>query len=240
MRQCTMLSSGGTREGPLELAGREKTTLKEGMRPVIPPGEQILKAGTILFREGDLSRDIYLVREGTLAVSQGQGVQQLDLAVLGPNAVVGEMSLLDGLPRSATVRAATDAQLLVIPPNMLYTALQQVVPWLHSVLNVVVQRLRDANQKVNQHTVLKPQDSFARFLALKCRDWRGKRGLPTYEWFPLMDEFCLCSRMKHIEVQKLAQVLVVRGMVRFGAKQELIVPDPELLEVFCEIPMEEP
>ena len=219
----------------MDWVGRDKTVLKEGMRPMQPPTEMILKAGALLFREGDLSRDIYLVREGKLAVSQGQGVQQVDLALLGPNSVVGEMSLIDGLPRSATVRAVQESQLLVIAPNMLYSMLQQVVPWLHSVIAVVVHRLREANQKVNQHTVSVPLDSFAHFLALKCRDWRGRRGLPTYEWFPLMDEYCLCSRMRHMEVQKLAQELVNRGLVRFGPNQDFVIPDPEALEGLCEL-----
>ncbi|MEN9354777.1 MAG: hypothetical protein RL318_2102 [Fibrobacterota bacterium] len=224
----------------MDWVGRDKTVAKEGLRPMQPPGDMVLKAGALLFREGDLSRDIYLVREGKLTVSQGQGVQQIDLATLGTNSVIGEMSLLDGLPRSASVRAVTECQLMVIPPNLLHHVLAQVVPWLHAVLQVVVQRLRDANLKVNQHTIPRPEDSFARFLALKARDWRGKRGLPTYDWFPLMDEYCLCSRMKHIEVQKLVQILIGRGVVRFGTKQELIVPDPDLLEVYSMIPVDAP
>ena len=217
----------------MDWIGRDKTVLKEGMRPMQPPVEMVIKAGALLFREGDLSRDIYLVREGKLVVSRGQGVQQVDLAVLGPNSVVGEMSLIDGLPRSATVRALQETQLLVIAPTMLNSTLHQVVPWLHSVIAVVVHRLRDANQKVNQHTVPSPLDSFARFLALKCRDWRGRRGLPTYEWFPLLDEYCMCSRVKHMAVQMLAQDLANRGLVRLGANQELCVPDPQALDSFC-------
>lgn len=213
----------------MEWTGRDKTVLKEGARPLQPPAEILAKAGSILFREGDLSREIYLVRSGKLIVSRGQGLQQIDLATLGPNAVVGEMSLLDALPRSATVRVAEDSQLLAIAPNTLYGLLQQVIPWMHSLLMVVVHRLREANQKINQHTVVHPVESFACFLVLKCRDWRGKRGVPTYEWFPLLDEYCLCSRMRHIEVQKHVQVLVARGLVKLGG-QELSVPDPERLE----------
>lgn len=215
----------------MEWTGRDKTVLKEGARPMQPPTEILAKAGSVLFREGDLSREIYLVRSGKLIVSRGQGLQQIDLATLGPNAVVGEMSLLDALPRSATVRVAEDSQLLAIAPNMLYGLLQQVIPWMHSLLMVVVHRLREANQKINQHTVVHPVESFACFLALKCRDWRGKRGIPTYEWFPLLDEYCLCSRMRHIEVQKHAQVLVARGLVKLSS-QELSVPDLERLEAY--------
>lgn len=224
----------------VDWAGRDKTVLKEGARPLQPPGEVLLKAGSILFREGDLSREIYLVRSGKLVVSRGQGYQQVDLATLGANAVIGEMSLLDGLPRSATVRAAEDSQLLAIAPNMLYGLLQQVVPWMHSLLTVVVHRLRDANLKINQHTVLRPSEALARFLALKCRDWRGKRGLPTWDWFPLLDEFCLCTRIGHLEVTKLAQVLAARGLIRLGANQAVTVPDPEALEAWREAPGEAP
>lgn len=220
----------------MELNGRDKTVLKEGARPLQPPAEILAKAGTVLFREGDLSREIYLVRSGKLVVSRGQGLQQVDLATLGPNAVVGEMSLLDALPRSATVRVAEDSQLLAIAPNMLYGLLQQVIPWMHSLLVVVVHRLREANLKVNQHTVAHPTESFARFLALRSRDWNGKRGQPTYEWFPLLDEYCLCSRMRHLDVQKHVQALAARGLVKLSGNRELVILDPERLDAYREQP----
>jgi predicted acylesterase/phospholipase RssA/CRP-like cAMP-binding protein len=69
-------------------------------------------AGTVLFRTGDEGDACYLVETGALRVST-----TLDgdvLATLGPGSFVGELAILLGEPRSATVTAVTDAELLVL------------------------------------------------------------------------------------------------------------------------------
>lgn len=68
-----------------------------------------------LFWEGDAGEHIYFVGAGTLLVSKAvaDGVDEV-LAHVGPGEVLGEMSVLDGRPRCATVRAETPACLLAL------------------------------------------------------------------------------------------------------------------------------
>ncbi|MEY2425717.1 MAG: hypothetical protein QOI61_1289, partial [Actinomycetota bacterium] len=66
-------------------------------------------AGTMLFRTGDEGDTCYLVEEGTLRVTTSPGGEVL--ATLGPGSFVGELAILLGEPRSATVTAETDAKL---------------------------------------------------------------------------------------------------------------------------------
>jgi CRP/FNR family transcriptional regulator, cyclic AMP receptor protein len=71
-------------------------------------------AGEVLFRAGDsmaLSHMLLLL-DGEVSVDTGTAVegQEVPIAVLGPGAVLGEMALLDGAPRSATVTAVTPVQ----------------------------------------------------------------------------------------------------------------------------------
>ncbi|MBB4304166.1 CRP-like cAMP-binding protein [Rhodobium orientis] len=74
-----------------------------------------LSSGEILFHTGDPGNGFYAVLEGSIKVSviSHEGEEQL-LAVFGPGALVGELALLDGRPRSATVTALKPSRLAFI------------------------------------------------------------------------------------------------------------------------------
>ena len=74
-------------------------------------------AGEILFRAGDPGDALYIVARGRVEVlrsPQGATSSERAIAVLGEGKTFGEMALLSGEPRTATVRAVTDADLLQI------------------------------------------------------------------------------------------------------------------------------
>jgi CRP-like cAMP-binding protein len=72
-----------------------------------------LKAGEILFKAGDAGDALYIVARGKVEVLT-DGSRGGAIAVLGAGHAFGEMSLLSGGPRTATVRAVEDAELLQI------------------------------------------------------------------------------------------------------------------------------
>jgi CRP-like cAMP-binding protein/membrane protease YdiL (CAAX protease family) len=76
-------------------------------------------AGDTIISEGDLSETMYLVRVGNFGIYRAQKNDEnpFHIADIGPGQMVGEMALLDGFPRSATVRATTDGHLLEITPS---------------------------------------------------------------------------------------------------------------------------
>lgn len=75
-----------------------------------------LARGQVLFVEGEPSRDLYVVVEGRLKVllSSPRG-EDLVLAVLEPGDTVGELSVLDEQPRSASAEALDPTVLLAVP-----------------------------------------------------------------------------------------------------------------------------
>ena len=75
--------------------------------------------GEIIVREGDTGREMYVIRSGRVEVTKSLGGRNVVLATLERGSFFGEMSLLESLPRSATVRAKGDAELLVIEPGAL-------------------------------------------------------------------------------------------------------------------------
>lgn len=73
---------------------------------------QSLRKGEWLFRRGEPSGDVYLLRTGSLEVLDTRSTPEVVLAVLGPGDSVGEMAFVDDSPRSADVRASGSAEVL--------------------------------------------------------------------------------------------------------------------------------
>src|SRR5262245_24694292 len=95
-------------------------------------------AGSVLTRAGDPGEEFFLILDGTVRVEVASG----RFVALHPGAFFGEMSLLDGGPRSATAITDTPARLLVID-RANFTRFQREVPELTQTLLVTLsQRVR--------------------------------------------------------------------------------------------------
>src|SRR5512144_197322 len=73
--------------------------------------------GTVLFREGDPGREMFVVQAGRVQIAKRVGSVEMLLATLGQGEFFGEMSILNNKPRSATATVSEEAQLLVIDPK---------------------------------------------------------------------------------------------------------------------------
>ena len=77
--------------------------------------KHVLREGEVLFREGSFSDCAYIVESGLLEVlKRDDRDREFPVALLKKNDIVGEMGLIDGLPRSATVRAKKETLLAII------------------------------------------------------------------------------------------------------------------------------
>jgi NTE family protein len=81
--------------------------------------------GAIIFREGEAGDAMYLVESGQLEVATGVAQNKQALAYLGPGSFVGEIALLLGQPRSATLSVVIDADLWVLRKQDLEELLDQ-------------------------------------------------------------------------------------------------------------------
>jgi len=70
--------------------------------------EAAIKKGSIVFKKGDEGDRMYLIDEGEVELVLGRRSHEKGFAMLGPGEAFGEMALLSGDPRNATVRATTD------------------------------------------------------------------------------------------------------------------------------------
>jgi CRP/FNR family transcriptional regulator, cyclic AMP receptor protein len=100
-----------------------------------------LKKGTVLTREGADGGLAFVIANGRAEVTRGGR----RLARLGPGDVVGELSLIDGMPRSATVTASSDMEVLEIDGHDLQKLLRKAPPVVHKLLESLSHRLRETN-----------------------------------------------------------------------------------------------
>ena len=106
----------------------------------------VLKADDALFIEGDEGDGCYRVEEGLLkaSVKAPNGNERI-LAIFGSGAVIGELAMIDGGVRSASVTALRDSKLSFVS-RATFEAVAQDTPELsRHLLIVVTRRLRDTN-----------------------------------------------------------------------------------------------
>ena len=99
-------------------------------------------AGKVLTRQGDPGRECFVIVEGSAKATM-RGRRSI---TLGPGSFFGEMALLDGGPRSATVRAHTDMQLLVLDSRSFSDLLDDVPAVRRNVMRGMADRLRHAER----------------------------------------------------------------------------------------------
>jgi signal transduction histidine kinase len=112
--------------------------------------EQTLVAGETLLLEGEPASALYVVLEGELAVTKRLDDTDVLLAVCGPGELLGELSMVHGRPRSATVRGVTPARLLRIEPDTLAQLLTEPHVAI-TLLATVTRRLEELELQLRQH-----------------------------------------------------------------------------------------
>ncbi len=135
-------------------------------------------AGTTLMTAEHPGEVAYLILTGTIKVhvEQADGRDVL-LAILGPGALVGELSLLDKQPRSASAVTLEPATLYWIDRVALQAALQRMPMLTYNLASLLARRLRLANVQIQ---ALATQDVFGR-VARQVLAFAEQYGTPTPE-----------------------------------------------------------
>ncbi|HXX88628.1 MAG TPA: cyclic nucleotide-binding domain-containing protein [Acidimicrobiales bacterium] len=110
--------------------------------------EATFRKDAVLTREGQSGGIAFVIASGTAEVVRG-GKR---LARLGEGDVVGELSLIDGQPRSATVRATSDLEVLEIAAVDLRRLLKRAPSVVRKLLEAMSLRLRETDALVTAST----------------------------------------------------------------------------------------
>ncbi len=102
----------------------------------------MLRAGDVLFHEGEPGRAAYLIESGCIRIEVGEGEGLLALADLTAGDLVGEMAMIDDAPRTATATALQDTTLLVIDREHLAERIAQTDSVVRALLGGQLKRYR--------------------------------------------------------------------------------------------------
>ncbi len=105
---------------------------------------RVFHHGEVIVRAGDSSTELYVLASGECVVTNAQG---RELARLGPGDFFGEMALLTGEPRSATVSAVTPCTLHVLQAETFRTVIARYPEKLEQVSQVVAERQAEIEQQ---------------------------------------------------------------------------------------------
>ena len=104
--------------------------------------ERQLARGEVLFEEGSLGQQAFVIKEGQVEIFKTSNGQEVQLAVRQPGEVIGEMALLDAVPRTASGRALTDCCLVAIRYEQLDHLLNTNPAAARTMLHTITARLR--------------------------------------------------------------------------------------------------
>jgi CRP/FNR family transcriptional regulator, cyclic AMP receptor protein len=95
-------------------------------------------AGDVIFREGELGDELFVVGSGKVQIRTGERV----IETLGDHEMFGELALIDDGPRSATAVAASAVELVPVEPKQFLFLVRETPYFALNVMRVLARRLR--------------------------------------------------------------------------------------------------
>lgn len=118
---------------------------KKELEKVAKAADEIkMTEGTLIVDQGQTGREAFVILEGDIIIKRSGR----KIANLGAGDVVGELSLLDHGPRTASAICATDCTLLVIDQRRFIGVLNDVPTIAHKLMGVLASRIRQMDRTV--------------------------------------------------------------------------------------------
>lgn len=136
---ATVAEPGGLQGVPWFAACTE-----EQLRQVAGIAERLhIQAGEVVLREGRLGRELFVILEGTATVTRAGRVVNIWHA----GDYFGELAAIEAVPRSATVTATTDLEVLIIGPRE-FEAMMEIPGFRNALLTGMSRRIREADDRL--------------------------------------------------------------------------------------------
>ena len=106
------------------------------------------KAGEVIIHEGEKNRDLYVLSEGTLEVSVSDKSKKIVVSEINPPEILGEISFLNGSPRTATVSAKTDVEMFILSYKKVQQELSNTEDRIQAARRFFNANVRDLNTRL--------------------------------------------------------------------------------------------
>lgn len=102
--------------------------------------------GDIIIAQGKSGFEAFLIQSGEVVVYTEANGKRVELAQMGPGQIIGEMALVVDAPRTATVQALSECNLIVITRETLNDKLQKSDPTVRALVTMLMKRLAQSNK----------------------------------------------------------------------------------------------
>ncbi|NJL46388.1 MAG: EAL domain-containing protein [Leptolyngbyaceae cyanobacterium SM2_5_2] len=106
---------------------------------------RLFKPGEIIFTEGSSADKAYIIESGLIEIFVGSNSEAIQLNVLGPGDIFGEMGLIDAFPRSASARALCHCRCMVVSATQIAERIASSTPLVRLLISMALHRNRAYN-----------------------------------------------------------------------------------------------
>ena len=198
--------------------------------------QNFVRDETVVLEGDDSVQALYLIASGSVQVYMtGVDGRETILSFLERGDFFGEMSLIDGEPRSASVRTGTDAQLLIIHRESFLTLIRQSPEIAMGLLSEMSKRLRKANRQIGSLSTMSVSGRVAGTL-LNLMQERGVRihtdngkMVTVIHNRPTQQQLADMSGTTRETVSRICSLLVKTSAIAMTGK-DIVIFDEDMLQ----------
>ena len=109
---------------------------------------RFVSEGSLIMKEGDAGNCAYLLQSGTVSVYTEHEGKRVELAKLHLGEIFGEMALIFDEPRTASVIALEDCNLIVLTRDLLQQKVEKCDPTIKSIVQMLTRRIVSTNNTI--------------------------------------------------------------------------------------------
>ncbi len=208
---------------------------KETLEKVLKSGMlQSYKKNSVVLSEEEAGSALFVIVEGKLKVSRSSGDEkEVILAMLNESDFFGEMSLLDGDARSATVTAIEDSKLFVIQRTEFLDLLMKYPEVSIALLTELTKRFRASSAKIKALS-LKDAEGKVATVMLQLADDIGKirQGIVEIDHLPYQQELANMAGTSRETISRTLHSFAKKGLIELDGSRLRIIDYEKFKEMF--------
>lgn len=185
--------------------------------------------GARVFHEGDRSDACYVIRDGEVRVTREHSDgRAIALATLGPGELVGELAMLDGCVRSASVEALTDIELLAVSAADMRGLMERNAEITTKLVIALAQRLRETNERISRQSFQTVPSRVAGVLSQLVSADSAEQGRDGVTIRMNQVDLAQLAGTSRESVSRFLAILERAGVVRVGRGRVTVLEPPRL------------
>lgn len=211
------------------LSGLEPSELERIAQVAIP---RSFPKGSRIFHEGDQSDACYVIRSGEVRVTREHpDGRAIALATLGPGELVGELAMLDGGVRSASVETLSEVELLAVSAADMKGLLERNAQITAKLVVALTKRLRETNERISRQSFQTVPSRVAGVLSQLVSEESAEQGRDGVTIRMNQADLAQLAGTSRESVSRFLAVLERAGVVRVG-RGRVTVLEPHRLRSY--------